>query len=71
MQIRRKNVDGKNFVVQYIYGSTSPYLGFCTIETESNEDAIALLSLTDANLLERVKTSLGAEILADLQTNYA
>jgi hypothetical protein len=71
MQIRRKNVDGKNLIVQYLFGSTNPYLSFCTIETESNEDAVTLLSLPDADLLERVKTALGAKMLADLQTNYA
>ncbi len=54
-----------------MFGSTNPYLSFCTIETESNEDAVTLLSLPDADLLERVKTALGAKMLADLQTNYA
>jgi hypothetical protein len=68
MQIRRKNVDGKNLVVQYSYGSK--YLGFCTIEVASNDEALALSALPDAELLARLKTALGAEMLADLNSSY-
>lgn len=69
MKIRRKNVDGKNLVMQYSYGSK--YLGFCTIEVTSNDEALALSALPDAELLTRLKTALGAKMLSDLQANYA
>lgn len=71
MQIRRKNVDGKNLIVQYIYGSTNPYLGLFVIQAASNEEAFALFASPDAKLLERLKIALGAEMLADLQAAYA
>jgi len=70
MQIRRKNVDGKSLIIQYIVGSVRPYLGYCVIKTDTDEEFASLNALSDAELLDRLKAELGEQKLADLQANY-
>jgi hypothetical protein len=70
MRIRRKNVDGKNLVVQYLVGSEIPYMGFHTIETQSAEEALALAALDDEALIKQVELGLGEQMLADLSAHY-
>jgi hypothetical protein len=70
MQIRRKNVDGANLVVQYLVGAQNPYLGFHVIRTETNADATALSNLPDNELVVRLGQELGGQMLADLRSAY-
>lgn len=71
MRIRNKSVEGAILVVQYIYGTTNPYLGAVFIQTVSHAEATALSTLPDEQLVERVKQDIGDEMLADLQAAYA
>jgi len=71
MQIRRKNVDGKSLIIQYLFGSVRPYWGHYVIKTETDEELASLNALSDAELLDRLKAELGEQKLADLQANYA
>jgi hypothetical protein len=68
MKIRQKFLEGSKVIVEYIYGTTNPYLGVVFIESGSN--AQALYNLPDNKLIERVQQELGEEMMADLQATY-